>query len=119
MTPDKAKQFSRLILMQRFSALVFPGLIAIVALGFAATVSLNVVVSVEQSNCSLVRWTQSSYRITSSRIVAYCDLENGTTIMAIASSSWIPPANGTRIPLQIEQLVFGTRYRVNEHKKLQ
>ena len=119
MTPDKVKQLSRLVLMQRLKASLLPGLVAVLILGLVVTASLNIVVGVEQSTCNLVRWTQSTYRITSSRIVAYCDLASGITIMVIASSSWIPPATGTRIPLQIEHLVFGTRYRVNEHKKLQ
>ena len=119
MEPNKARQLSRLVLIGRIKAILLPGLIAFVVLAAMIALSLNVPLSVEQTSCRLVRWTQFSQKTVPNRTAIYCDLENGITIMAIASGSWMPPMPGTHIPLQIEHLVFGTRYRVNEHKILQ
>ena len=57
MTPDKAKQLSRMIFARRVKEQLLPGLIGATALGFAGLAALNVPLSVEQSTCTLVRWT--------------------------------------------------------------
>ena len=112
MTPDKAKQLSRLVLMQRLRALHLPGLVAVLVAGVFGFISLNLTLSVEQSSCNFVRWTQSQAYSGRRYNVVFCDLADGRTIMARAGQSWTPPALGTKIPLQIERLVFGTNYRV-------
>jgi hypothetical protein len=111
-TPDQARQFSRLVLLQRLKSWLLSGLIAFVALGFVVTISWNAVVSVEETTCRFVRWTQSqNYEYGVGNIV-YCDFDDDRTIMASAGRTWSSPPIGTRITLRVEHLVFGTRYKV-------
>ena len=113
MTPDKAKQLSRMIFARRVKELLLPGFIGATALVFVGFAALNVPLSVEQSTCTLVRWTQTQTDTGPGSTIVFCDLTDGRTIFAKAGQSWTPPAAGSRLKLRIEHLVYGTRYVVS------
>jgi hypothetical protein len=112
MTPDKAKQFSRMIWARNARATVKPILLGVAFSVLVAVIAIDVPISKEQTTCSFVRWTQwQNYYYGVSNIV-YCDLADGRTIMARASNHWIPARPGSQLKLQIRHLVFRTTYRI-------
>ena len=112
MTPEQAAALTRMIWRQRLRAAIVP---AVGILGVAIAVGLSwlkVPLSTAYSDCTFVRWTVGQTNVGPASTVIYCDLDDGRTIMASAGTQWMPPAPGTRMRIEVQHLMFGTRYVV-------
>jgi hypothetical protein len=112
MKPKQATALTRMIWLGRFKeAVIFVAVLAAI-LALPIAYYADVTLSVSYRDCTYLRWTEQQDYYKPPNKVVYCDLPDGTTIMARANRNWVPPSPGSAVRLRVAETFFGTRYRV-------
>lgn len=88
--------------------LVFIVISAVIALLFVP----GFPISKYETTCRFVRWTKLQSSLQASQVVVYCDLEDGTMVLARAPEGWVPPESGAVIKLSVMRMLMGVRYYI-------
>lgn len=113
MKQETQEKLDRLVWKERFLFYAIPAAAFIViAAGFAFFVVPGYPLSKSEMTCRFVRWTKLQSSLQATQVAVYCDLEDGTTVVARAPEGWVAPAPGAVIKLSVMRMLWGVRYYI-------